>query len=115
MAFCSPRKSGRWPRGWKTKQVDSSASLALLSWRMPLSSGDCRTQLQGGLLPSWQTTVVPLLGGTTTVVSFAGGDGLLLLMHPESTGTATSKATINFMFDSSLICPSTIGASEHCP
>jgi hypothetical protein len=38
-------------------------------------------QLQGGLVPSWQTTVVPGDAGTTTVV-FSGGGGLLLLMQP---------------------------------
>jgi hypothetical protein len=33
-------------------------------------------------VPSLQTTVGLLLGGTTTVVC-SGGEGLLLLMHPE--------------------------------
>jgi hypothetical protein len=55
--------------------------------------GPARYQLQGGLVPSWHTTVVllfagtitvlPLLGGTTTVV-FAGGGGLLLLIQPDN-------------------------------
>jgi hypothetical protein len=38
---------------------------------------------QGGLVPSWHTTVVPESRGTTTVV-FSGGGGLLLLTQPAS-------------------------------
>jgi hypothetical protein len=43
--------------------------------------------LQGGLLPSWQTTVVVEFAGTTTVV-LAGGGGLLLLMQPHNSPAA---------------------------
>jgi hypothetical protein len=63
---------------------------------------------QGGLVPSWQTTVVVLLGGTTTVVFagaldgtttvvFAGGFGSLLLMQPESSAAATKKQDAIFI------------------
>jgi hypothetical protein len=38
-------------------------------------------------LPFVHTTVVPLLGGTTTVVLCAGGLGLPLLMQPASIET----------------------------
>jgi hypothetical protein len=47
--------------------------------------------LQGGLVPSWHTTVVELFGGTTTVV-FAGGGGFELLMQPLSKPAAMSAA-----------------------
>jgi hypothetical protein len=52
------------------------------------------------LLPSWQITVVPELGGTTTVVDFAGG-GLLLLMQADSRGTTHKAASSAFMDGSS--------------
>ncbi len=42
-------------------------------------------------MPFWQTTVVELFAGTTTVV-FAGGDGLELLMQPLKKPAATSTA-----------------------
>jgi hypothetical protein len=48
-------------------------------------------QLQGGRLPSWQTTVVCEPGGTTTVV-FAGGFGLPLLMQPQSIAEVNTSA-----------------------
>jgi hypothetical protein len=48
-------------------------------------------QLQGGRLPSWQTTVVCEPGGTTTVV-FAGGFGLPLLMQPQRIAEANTSA-----------------------
>jgi len=51
--------------------------------------------LQGGLVPSWQTTVVPEFCGTTTVV-FAGGGGLLLLMQPESRDAVRNKLEMIF-------------------
>jgi len=47
--------------------------------------------LQGGRLPSWQTTVVCEPGGTTTVV-FAGGFGLPLLMQPQSIAELNTSA-----------------------
>ena len=53
-------------------------------------------QSQGGLLPSWQTTVVPEFGGTTTVV-FCGGGGLLLLMHADSSGMTHSETNNAFI------------------
>ena len=53
-------------------------------------------QLQGGWLPSWQTTVVEEPGGTTTVV-FAGGFGLPLLMQPQSIAEANTSADRIFM------------------
>jgi hypothetical protein len=46
--------------------------------------------LQGGRLPSWQTTVVVEPGGTTTVV-FSGGFGLPLLMQPHSIAEASTS------------------------
>jgi hypothetical protein len=53
--------------------------------------------LQGGRVPSWQTTVVLLeLAGTTTVV-FAGGGGLLLLMHPASKDALSNKLEMIFI------------------
>jgi shikimate kinase len=53
--------------------------------------------LQGGRVPSWQTTVVLLeLAGTTTVV-FAGGGGLLLLMHPASMDALSNKLEMIFI------------------
>jgi hypothetical protein len=56
--------------------------------------------LQGGCVPSWQTTVVLLeLAGTTTVV-FAGGGGLLLLMHPASKNALKHKLDRIFMLAS---------------
>jgi Protein of unknown function (DUF2459) len=63
-------------------------------------------QLQGGLVPSWHTTVVESPGGTTTVV-LAGAGGLELLMQPLSNPAATSAAAAmsgvadTFIFDSS--------------
>lgn len=54
-------------------------------------------QLQGGWLPSWQTTVVVEPGGTTTVV-FAGGFGLPLLMQPQSIAEANTSADRIFIF-----------------
>jgi hypothetical protein len=59
--------------------------------------------LQGGLVPSWQTTVVPEFCGTTTVVFFAGGGGLLLLMQPVSNDAASTKLAKTFMLDSCYI------------
>jgi hypothetical protein len=47
-------------------------------------------------VPSWQTTVVPLLGGTTTVV-FCGGGGLLLLMQPDSMPIKVSETNRAFI------------------
>jgi len=44
-------------------------------------------------VPSWQTTVVPELGGTTTVV-FAGGGGLELEMQPVSRDAVKKKLEI---------------------
>jgi hypothetical protein len=52
--------------------------------------------LQGGRVPSWQTTVVVEFGGTTTVV-FAGGGGLLLLMQPDNRPAAIINAVKVFM------------------
>jgi len=52
--------------------------------------------LQGGLVPSWQTTVVVEFGGTTTVV-FAGGGGLLLLMQPDKSPAAIISAVKVFI------------------
>jgi len=53
--------------------------------------------LQGGRVPSWQTTVVLLeLPGTTTVV-FAGGGGLLLLMHPASMDALNKQPVMIFI------------------
>jgi hypothetical protein len=48
--------------------------------------------LQGGRVPSWQTTVVVAeeFAGTTTVV-FAGGGGLLLLMQPDNNAALSNK------------------------
>jgi hypothetical protein len=43
---------------------------------------------QGGAVPSEHMTVVPF--GTTTVV-LAGGDGLLLLMHPAMPKPSVSR------------------------
>jgi hypothetical protein len=50
---------------------------------------------QGGLVPSWHTTVVPEFCGTTTVV-FAGGGGLELLMQPASRDAVRNKLEIIF-------------------
>jgi hypothetical protein len=50
-------------------------------------------------LPFWQTTVVPLPGGTTTVV-FAGGGGLELLMQPAKNIPATIALSNAFIVDS---------------
>jgi hypothetical protein len=50
------------------------------------SAGASAIQLQGGLLPSEQITVVPEPCGTTTVVLLAGAAGLLLLIQPVSIG-----------------------------
>ncbi len=47
-------------------------------------------------MPSWQTTVVVLELGTTTVV-FAGGGGLELLMHPASKHALNSKLDMIFI------------------
>jgi hypothetical protein len=57
--------------------------------------------LQGGRVPSWQTTVVVEFAGTTTVV-FAGGFGLPLLMQPPSIAEITISA------DRIFICSSTV-------
>lgn len=48
------------------------------------------------MLPSWHTTVVPELGGTTTVVDFSGG-GLLLLMQALRNGRTSNAAIMAFM------------------
>jgi hypothetical protein len=53
-------------------------------------------QSQGGGLPFWQTTAVPLACGTTTVV-LAGGGGLLLLMQPASSPAASTALNSTFM------------------
>jgi hypothetical protein len=45
-------------------------------------------------LPFVHTTVVPLLGGTTTVVLCAGGLGLPLLMQPASIDARISRLDI---------------------
>ena len=50
---------------------------------------------QGGLVPSWHTTVVPEFCGTTTVV-FAGGGGLELLMQPASSDAVRNKLEMIF-------------------
>jgi hypothetical protein len=55
--------------------------------------------LQGGLVPSWHTTVVVEFGGTTTVV-LAGGLGLLLLMQPHSIAEAITSADRIFIVSS---------------
>lgn len=53
--------------------------------------------MQGGLVPSWHTTtVVPEFCGTTTVV-FAGGEGLLLLIHPPNIDAAISMLHRTFI------------------
>ena len=53
-------------------------------------------QLQGGFVPSWQTTVVFESCGTTTVV-FSGGGVLLLLMQPAINGTIKSMLARTFI------------------
>jgi hypothetical protein len=58
-------------------------------------------QSQGGLRPSWQTTVVDDPGGTITVV-FAGGFGLPLLMQPHSIAEATTSADRIFIVSSTV-------------
>jgi hypothetical protein len=58
-------------------------------------------QLQGGWLPSWQTTVVVEPAGTTTVV-FAGGFGLPLLMQPHSIAEAITSADRIFIVSSTV-------------
>ena len=58
-------------------------------------------QAQGGLVPSWQTTVVPEFAGTTTVV-FAGGGGLLLLMQPARRTAAAIMLVITFTLTSGI-------------
>jgi hypothetical protein len=50
-------------------------------------------------LPFWQTTVVVLPCGTTTVV-FAGGFGLELLMQPAKKPAAIRALNKAFMVDS---------------
>ncbi len=55
-----------------------------------------QTQLQGGLVPSWQTTVVPDCAGTTTVV-FAGSGGLLLLIQPVNRPTIPKETISAFI------------------
>ena len=62
---------------------------------MPLTA--TRAAQQGGVEPSWQTTVVDDPGGTTTVVFSAGGGGLLLLMQPDSRANATTKLDRTFI------------------
>jgi hypothetical protein len=57
--------------------------------------------LQGGFVPSWQTTVVVELAGTTTVV-FAGGGGLLLLMQPDNNDALSNKLDKIFILASWL-------------
>jgi hypothetical protein len=47
--------------------------------------------------------VVPELGGTTTVVVFCGGFGLLLLMHPDNKASMQSEAKTIFMVRSSWV------------
>jgi hypothetical protein len=64
------------------------------------------SQLQGGWVPSWHTTVVPFCG-TTTVVFFAGGGGLLLLTQPAMKQAATN-ALANIFIDDSLCARSKV-------
>jgi hypothetical protein len=64
--------------------------------------------LQGGWLPSWQTTVVCEPGGTTTVV-FAGGFGLPLLMQPQSIAEANTSADRIF-----IVPPGVRSTAEFC-
>jgi hypothetical protein len=64
--------------------------------------------LQGGWLPSWQMTVVPECGGTTTVVWDFGGGGLLLLIHADKNGSTHSASHNDFMADPSF------GFKWHC-
>jgi hypothetical protein len=66
-----------------------------------LPSTSSKLQLQGGRVPSWQTTVVVEPGGTTTVV-FAGGLGLPLLMQPHSIAEATTSADRIFIVSSTV-------------
>jgi len=54
---------------------------------------------QGGWFPFSQTTVVEFCG-TTTVVFFAGGEGLLLLMQPASRQAANIALATIFIVDS---------------
>ncbi len=54
------------------------------------------SQLHGGLLPFWQTTVVPELPGGTTTVVFSGGGGLELLMQPASRDAVSNALKIIF-------------------
>jgi hypothetical protein len=81
------------------------ARLTLLAgqlWRQvvklahPSRERDTARQSQGGGLPFWHTTVVPLPWGTTTVV-LAGGGGLELLMQPASNPMANTALTSTFM------------------
>jgi hypothetical protein len=60
-------------------------------------------------VPSWQTTVVPELGGTTTVV-LAGGSGLELEMHPPSIDAAIN--TLHRIFIIRSCGPSMVGFSR---
>ena len=55
------------------------------------------SHLQGGLVPSAHTVVVPLLCGTTTVVLFSGGGALLLLMQADRLSSMPSEAKAIFM------------------
>jgi hypothetical protein len=51
------------------------------------------------LEPSEHTTVVPELGGTTTVVDFSGGAGLLLLIQADSPISMHSEANAIFIMN----------------
>jgi hypothetical protein len=53
----------------------------------------------GPLEPSEHTTVVLELGGTTTVVDFSGGAGLLLLMHADNPTSMHSEANTIFIMN----------------
>jgi hypothetical protein len=53
--------------------------------------------LQGGRVPSEQTTTVLESAGTITVVVLAGAGGLLLLMQPDIKGVRTNSAASSFM------------------
>jgi hypothetical protein len=47
--------------------------------------------------PSGHTTVVPELGGTTTVVDFCGGGGLLLLIQADRPTSIQTEARTIFI------------------
>jgi hypothetical protein len=59
------------------------------------AAGALLFQLQGGRVPSEQSTTVLESAGTITVVVLAGG-GLLLLMQPDIRGAITIKLASSF-------------------